>query len=258
MRDHSAFDELGFRPVTAGQPAERQMDDDLGQPSSMPVMISPTGAQAIHPDGEVGVARPLPSRASMGLSSFVDADRGRHRGQRPDLLPDLLGRRQGLDGRSYGAGEAAGAVGMILTDWSSARPDWDGQIRSRSRSRSFRRSAVIRKPRFMWSGSSPGASETRRAELRDRRFEATGLLRGLWRLDDEHLRRPGGRGLAALAVGRRVHGQGRRQAGEARRAVDVGVTAISVSTMAETMSTLRLPRSGCCPGCRRSATTSRS
>ena len=46
MRDNtSAFDELGFRPVTAGQPAERQMDTTImGQPSSMPVMISPTGA----------------------------------------------------------------------------------------------------------------------------------------------------------------------------------------------------------------------
>ena len=50
MRDNfSAFDELGFRPVTAGQPAERHMDTKImGQPSSMPVMISPTGAQAIH------------------------------------------------------------------------------------------------------------------------------------------------------------------------------------------------------------------
>ena len=62
-----AFDELGFRPVTAGQPAERQMDMEtvMGQPSSMPVMISPTGLQAIHPDGEVGVASRCQPRASQ-------------------------------------------------------------------------------------------------------------------------------------------------------------------------------------------------
>ena len=74
MRDNtSAFDELGFRPVTAGQPAERQMDTTImGQPSSMPVMISPTGAQAIHPNGEVGVARAAANRGlPMGLSSFA-------------------------------------------------------------------------------------------------------------------------------------------------------------------------------------------
>ena len=69
MRDNtSAFDELGFRPVTAGQPAERQMDTTImGQPSSMPVMISPTGAQGIHPHGEVGVARAAAAAATAGL-----------------------------------------------------------------------------------------------------------------------------------------------------------------------------------------------
>ena len=74
MRDNtSAFDELGFRPVTAGQPGERQMDTTImGQPSSMPVMISPTGAQGIHPHGEVGVARAAANRGiPMGLSSFA-------------------------------------------------------------------------------------------------------------------------------------------------------------------------------------------
>ncbi|MGH1506508.1 MAG: alpha-hydroxy-acid oxidizing protein, partial [Acidimicrobiales bacterium] len=49
-----AFEELGLRPITAGQPAERQMATEvMGQPISMPVLISPTGVQAVHPDGEV-------------------------------------------------------------------------------------------------------------------------------------------------------------------------------------------------------------
>ena len=29
----------------------------MGQDVSMPVLISPTGVQAVHPDGEVAVAR---------------------------------------------------------------------------------------------------------------------------------------------------------------------------------------------------------
>src|SRR3546814_16199745 len=42
------------------------------QPISMPVMISHTGVQAVHPDGEVAVARAAAARGTaMGLSSFA-------------------------------------------------------------------------------------------------------------------------------------------------------------------------------------------
>ena len=38
----------------------------------MPVLISPTGVQAVHPDGEVAVARAAAARGvAMGLSSFA-------------------------------------------------------------------------------------------------------------------------------------------------------------------------------------------
>src|SRR4051794_41193762 len=44
----------------------------MGQPMSMPVMISPTGVQAVHPDGEVAVARAAAARGVvMGLTSFA-------------------------------------------------------------------------------------------------------------------------------------------------------------------------------------------
>src|SRR3546814_16823095 len=43
-----------------------------GQPISMPVMISPTGVQAVHPDGELAVGRDAAARGTaMGLSSFA-------------------------------------------------------------------------------------------------------------------------------------------------------------------------------------------
>ena len=44
----------------------------MGQAISLPVIISPTGVQAVHPDGEVAVARAAAARGTaMGLSSFA-------------------------------------------------------------------------------------------------------------------------------------------------------------------------------------------
>ena len=69
----AAFAELGFAPHTAGLANERNMGVTvMGQPVSMPVLISPTGVQAVHPDGEVAVARAAAARGvAMGLSSFA-------------------------------------------------------------------------------------------------------------------------------------------------------------------------------------------
>ena len=44
----------------------------MGQEISFPVLISPTGVQAVHPQGEVAVARAAAARGTaMGLSSFA-------------------------------------------------------------------------------------------------------------------------------------------------------------------------------------------
>src|SRR5258705_7923597 len=68
-----AFSELGFAPTVAGKPATRELATTvMGQPVSLPVIISPTGGQAVHPDGEVAVARAAAARGTaMGLSSFA-------------------------------------------------------------------------------------------------------------------------------------------------------------------------------------------
>ena len=68
----AASGELGFTPHVAGLPAKRDLATSvLGQPVSMPVICSPTGVQAVHPDGEVAVARAAASRGTaVGLSSF--------------------------------------------------------------------------------------------------------------------------------------------------------------------------------------------
>jgi pre-mycofactocin synthase len=74
VRDNiGAFSELGFAPHVAGLPAQRDLSTTvMGQPVSLPALISPTGGQAVHPDGEVAVARAAAARGTvMGLSSFA-------------------------------------------------------------------------------------------------------------------------------------------------------------------------------------------
>jgi pre-mycofactocin synthase len=53
-----AFAELGFAPHVVGATEKREMSTTvMGQDISMPVIISPTGVQAVDPDGEVAVAK---------------------------------------------------------------------------------------------------------------------------------------------------------------------------------------------------------
>jgi len=75
----SAFGELGFIPRIAaglpgaGFPGARDLATTvLGQEVSLPVILSPTGVQAVSPDGEIAVARAAAAaRTAMGLSSFA-------------------------------------------------------------------------------------------------------------------------------------------------------------------------------------------
>ena len=103
----AAFDELGFAPHVAGLSAERAMATTvMGQPVSLPVLISPTGVQAVHPEGEVAVARAAAARGTaMGLSLVrQQADRGGRGRQPADVLPGVLDRRPGPDRRADRAG----------------------------------------------------------------------------------------------------------------------------------------------------------
>jgi heme/flavin dehydrogenase (mycofactocin system) len=124
-----AFGELGFAPITAGQPASRDLASTImGQQIALPVVISPTGVQAVHPDGEVAVARAAAARGTaMGLSSFASKP-----------IEDVIAANPKTFFQLYWAGSkaqmlqrvdrarAAGAVGLIVTlDWSfSMGRDW--------------------------------------------------------------------------------------------------------------------------------------
>jgi pre-mycofactocin synthase len=130
IRDNvEAFSELGFAPHVAGLPASREMATTvMGQDISLPVLISPTGVQAVHPDGEVAVARAAAARGTaMGLSSFASKpiEEVVATGAKVFFQMYWVGSRDDMAARMARA-RAAGAVGIIVTlDWSfSFGRDW--------------------------------------------------------------------------------------------------------------------------------------
>ena len=125
----AAFAELGFTPHVAGNPAARELGTTvLGQPISMPVLISPTGVQAVHPDGEVAVARAAAARGTaIGLSSFASKPVEEVVAANPQTFFQIYwcGSRDEIAARVDRAA-AAGAAGLILTaDWTFTHSrDW--------------------------------------------------------------------------------------------------------------------------------------
>ncbi|HEV3267013.1 MAG TPA: pre-mycofactocin synthase MftD [Acidimicrobiales bacterium] len=125
----ASFDQLGFAPHVAGLSNERSMATTImGQSLSMPVIISPTGVQAVHPDGEVAVARAAANRGvAMGLSSFASRSVEEVCAVNDQVLFQMYwsGNRDTMVQRLERA-KNAGAKGVILTlDWSFANGrDW--------------------------------------------------------------------------------------------------------------------------------------
>jgi pre-mycofactocin synthase len=125
----AAYGELGFAPHVAGSPAERDLTTKvMGQSISLPVVISPTGVQGVHPDGEVAVARAAAARGTaVGLSSFASKPIEDVVAANPQTFFQVywVGTRDEILARMERAG-AAGAVGVIATlDWSfSHGRDW--------------------------------------------------------------------------------------------------------------------------------------
>ena len=124
-----SFGELGFAPHVVGAPEKRDMATTvMGQEISMPVIISPTGVQAVDPDGEVAVARAAAARGTaMGLSSFASKPIEEVVAVNGKIFFQIywLGDRAAIAARAQRAKEA-GAVGLIVTtDWSfSHGRDW--------------------------------------------------------------------------------------------------------------------------------------
>ncbi len=124
-----AFDELGFAPHVVGAHDTRDLSTTvMGQAISLPVIISPTGVQAVDPDGEVAVARAAAARGTaMGLSSFASKPVEEVVAVNDKIFFQIYwsGDRDAIAQRVQRAKDA-GAVGMIATtDWSfSEGRDW--------------------------------------------------------------------------------------------------------------------------------------
>jgi pre-mycofactocin synthase len=239
VRDNvDAFGELGFAPHVVGLSAKRDLATTvMGVQIALPVIMSPTGVQAVHPDGEVAVARAAAARGTaMGLSSFASKPVEAVVAANPKTFFQTywVGTREQILDHIERA-RAAGAVGLIVTlDWSFANGrDWGSPlIPERIDARTMARFApeVLRRPRWLLGyarsgrvpdltvpnlapkgGTAPtffgayrqwlGAPLPTWDDLRWLREQWAGpfMLKGVIRVDD------------------------------ARRAADAGVTAISVS-----------------------------
>ena len=160
----SAFDELGFAPHIADLPRERSMAVTvMGQDVSMPVLISPTGVQAVDPEGEVAVARAAANRGvAMGLSSFASRS-----------IEDVCAVNNQIFLQVYWSGDrdtmvqrlerakAAGAKGVIVTlDWSFANGrDWGSPwIPEKMNLKAMIKLApeALARPRWLWSFAKTG------------------------------------------------------------------------------------------------------
>jgi pre-mycofactocin synthase len=126
----AAFSELQFTPPhVANLPAARDLATSvLGQDIALPVIASPTGVQAVHPDGEAGVARgTVEAGTAMGLSSFGSMPVEAVAQVNPKLFFQVYwsGSRDQIAQRIERA-RRAGAQGLIVTlDWSfSNGRDW--------------------------------------------------------------------------------------------------------------------------------------
>ena len=131
LRDNvDAFGELRFAPPRiADLPGTREMSTAvLGQEISLPVIASPTGVQAVHPDGEVGVARGAAGAGTaIGLSSFASMPVEAVVAANPKTFFQVYwcGDRDSILARAERA-RNAGAKALIVTlDWSFANGrDW--------------------------------------------------------------------------------------------------------------------------------------
>ena len=234
----AAFAELGFAPHVAGNPSQRDLSTTvLGQPISLPVIISPTGVQAVHPDGEVAVARAAAARGTvMGLSSFASKPVEAVVAANPQTFFQMYwcGSRDQIMARLERA-RRAGAVGLILTaDWTfSHSRDWGSpQIPDKVNLRAALQHApeVLRRPRWL-------ASFARTFKLPDLTVPNMALPYGeaptFFGAYGEWMQTPPPTWADVAWLGEQWAGpfllKGVSRVDDARRAVDAGVTAISVS-----------------------------
>lgn len=160
-----AYSELGFAPHVANLAPERDLSTTvMGLHLDLPVMISPTGVQAVHPDGEVAIGRAAAARGTaIGLSSFGSKSIEQVVAVNPKTFFQLYwsGTKEQILARVERA-RSAGAAGIIVTlDWSfSQGRDWGSpNIPEQIDLRTMARFApeVLRRPRWAVQWARSGA-----------------------------------------------------------------------------------------------------
>jgi len=155
----AAFRELGLVPRVATGGGRRGLATTvLGQEISLPAIISPTGVQAVHPDGEVGVARAAASAGTaIGVGSFASKPIEEVAAANPNCFFQMywMGTPERMV-QLMDRARAAGARGLIVTlDWTFAhRRDWGSPaIPERLDARVMLRFApqALRRPRWLLS-----------------------------------------------------------------------------------------------------------
>lgn len=242
--NEAAFRELGFAPHVAGLHQERSMATSLmGQEISLPVVISPTGVQAVHPEGEVAVARAAAARGTiMGLSNFASksVEEVCAVNDRTFFQMYWTGDRDVMIQRMQRA-HAAGAKGLIATlDWSfSMGRDWGSpEIPEKVDLKTMVRMApkVATKPRWLYEFGRTGTIP----DLTAPNLAAPGEAKGptFFAAYYEWMTTPPAswddvawmvEQWGQLSGGKPFMLKGVCRVDDARRAVDAGVAALSVS-----------------------------
>ncbi|HTJ69400.1 MAG TPA: pre-mycofactocin synthase MftD [Actinospica sp.] len=233
-----AFGELGFAPRVVGHHAVRELSTTvLGMTTAMPVLISPVGAQAVHPDGETAVARAAAGRGViMGLSSFASIGVEEVAAANPNTAFQIYwsGDRDTIVQRMERA-RAAGCKALIATlDWSfSQGRDWGSpMIPERLDPRTLLKLApdVLAHPGWLWRIARAGkVPDLTTPNMR----RADGAVPTFFGAYGEWMQTPPPTwediGWLAKEWGGPLLLKGVSRVDDARRAVDAGVTALSVS-----------------------------
>lgn len=125
----TAFRQIALVPRLLGPAPTADMSTTvMGLHASMPVLLSPTGVQAVHPDGEVALARAAAARGiPMGLSSFASKPIEAVAAVHDQVMFQMywMGTRDDMELWMERA-RVAGAKALIVTlDWSfSHGRDW--------------------------------------------------------------------------------------------------------------------------------------
>lgn len=194
----AAFSELRFSPAAASVSGNHDLETEvMGQTISFPVLTAPTGVHAVHPEGEVAIARAAATRGiAMTLSNFARKPLDEVVAANAKTIFQVVwcGTRQDMARRMEQA-RTAGAVGLIITtDWAfPSGKDWGSTAApQRVDLRTVARFAPVVLPRPRWlvtyvrSGHLPDLAVPNMAEPEKRLRRSSMPTRNGCSLHDRH------------------------------------------------------------------------